>query len=109
MDLGELLLGAVTLDADGVAQALVARRHGGIDAEEAAQVDLAFGLDLQAFEGDPAHGALRHIAHRHAGVERREQVFLRVGEAVAAAQFAGFVDVDREPARAPRSPPMPKP
>jgi len=57
---------------------------------------LAFGLDHEAFQGDPAHRALRHIAHRHAGVERREQVFLRVGEAVRAAELAGLVDVDHE-------------
>jgi hypothetical protein len=49
MDLGEPLLGAVTLDADGVAQALVARRNRGIDPEETPEVDLAFGLDLQLF------------------------------------------------------------
>jgi hypothetical protein len=50
MDLGEPLLGAVTLDADGVAQALVARRNRGIDPEETPEVDLAFGLDLQLFD-----------------------------------------------------------
>ena len=54
MDRGELLLGAVTLKADRVAQALVARRHSGIDPEEAPEVDLAFGLDL-----GPAGGKVR--------------------------------------------------
>ena len=68
------LLGAATLDADGVAQLLVARRHGGIESEEATEIDLTVGLDLQAFEGDPAHRALRHVSHRHAGVERRQQM-----------------------------------
>src|SRR5262245_55332172 len=52
MDLFELLRGAITLDADGVAQALVARSDGGIDSEEASEVDFAFGLDLQMLEGD---------------------------------------------------------
>src|SRR5262245_61878348 len=99
MDLGELRLGAITLDADSGAQALVARRDRGIDPEETPEVDLAFGLDLQLFEGDPSDGALRHISHRHTGVERGDQVFLGVGEGVAAAQFAGFVDVKREAAR----------
>src|SRR5262249_28532424 len=61
VDLGELLLGAAAFDADGVAQVLVARRHGGIDPEEAAKVDLAIGLDLQTFEADTVHRALRHI------------------------------------------------
>src|SRR5262249_729646 len=99
MDLGELRLGAVTFDTDGVAQALVARRDRGIDPEETPEVDLAFGLDRQLCEGNPSDGALRHLSHRHAGVERGEQVFLGVGEGVAAAQFVGFVDVEREPAR----------
>src|SRR5712672_2992287 len=48
VDLGELLLGAATLDANDVAQVLVARRHGGIDSKEAAEINLAIGLDLQA-------------------------------------------------------------
>src|SRR5262249_43940877 len=99
MDLGELLRGAVTSEADSVTQALVPRRNIGIDPEEASEVDLAFGLDRELCEGDPAEGALRHIAHGHAGIERRDQVFLGVGEGVAAAQFIGFVDVEREPAR----------
>src|SRR6266446_345232 len=97
VDRGELLLGAAALDADDIAQILVARRHGGIDSEEAAEVDLTIGLDLQAFEGDSAHRALRYVPHRHAGVERREQMLLRIGEPVRSAQFARFVDVDREP------------
>src|SRR5215471_17285483 len=59
MDLGELLLSAVTLEADSVAQALVPRRNIGIDPEKASEVDLAFGLDLELGEGDPADGALR--------------------------------------------------
>src|SRR3954470_11284033 len=37
VDLGELLLGAATFDADGVAQVLVARGHGWIDPEETAE------------------------------------------------------------------------
>src|SRR5258708_32227327 len=44
VDLGELFLSAATLDADDVAQVFVPRRHGGIDSEEAAEVDLAIGL-----------------------------------------------------------------
>src|SRR5204863_5806130 len=99
VDLGELFLGAVALDADDIAQLLVARRHGGIDAEEAPQIDLAVGFDLQAFEGDPAHCALRDEPDRHAGVERRQQMLLRIGEPVRATQFAGFVDIDRKPPR----------
>src|SRR5215471_7800876 len=99
MDLGELLRGAVTAEANRVAQALVPRRHSRIDPQEASEVDLACGLDLELCEGDAADGALRHIAHSHASIERREQVFLGVGEGVAATQFIGFVDVEREPAR----------
>ena len=41
VNLGKLLLGAVTLDAHLVAQVVVASRHRGIDAEEAPEVDLA--------------------------------------------------------------------
>src|SRR6266403_3691961 len=103
VDLSELLLGAAALDADDVAQVLVPRRHGGIDSEEAAKIELAIGLDLQAFEGDPAHRTLRYVPHRHAGVERREQMFLRIGEPVCSTQFARFIDVDREPTRHPFS------
>src|SRR6266699_3513093 len=99
VDLCELLFCAVTLDADGVAEVLVALRHGRIDPEEAAEIDLAIGLDRQAFEGDSAHRALRHVSDCHAGVERRDQMFLRIGETVRSAEFAGLVDVDREPAR----------
>src|SRR6476660_5651823 len=99
VDFGELLLGAATLDADGVAQVLVARRHGRIDPEKAAEIDLTAGLDRQAFEGDPAHRTLRHVSHRHAGIERRDQMLLRIGETVRSTEFAGFVDVDREPTR----------
>lgn len=99
MDLGELRRGAVTLEADSVAQALVSRRHVGIDPEEASEVDLTFGLDLEVFEGDPSGRALRYLAPGQAGVERRDQVVLEVGEGVAAAQFIGCVAVEREPAR----------
>src|SRR6266480_5545283 len=98
VDFGELLSSAVTLDANGVAETLVTVRHIGIDAKEAAEIDLAFGLDSQAFEGDPAHRALRHVPHRHAGVERRDQVLLGIGEAVRAAQLVRLIDVEREPA-----------
>src|SRR5262249_35307294 len=76
MDLGELRRGAVTPEADRVTQALVPWRNIGIDPEEASEVDLAFGLDRELCEGDPADGALRHIAHGHAGIERCDQVFL---------------------------------
>src|SRR5262245_39743489 len=103
MDFGELLLCAAALDADGVAQLLLARWHGRIDSEEAAEIDLTVDLDLQAFEGDSPHRALRDISHRHAGVERRQQMFLRIGEPVRYTKLARFVDVDGEPARHPFS------
>src|SRR5215472_2525609 len=108
MDLGKLLLGAVTLDAHHVGQALVASLHGRIDAEESAQVDFASGLDSEALESDAAHGALRDIPDHYAGVERRDQVFLRIGILVRAAELARFVDVDRK-RRGTSLPPMPKP
>src|SRR5262249_9706917 len=93
---GELLLGAAALDADGVAQRLVAGRYRRIDAEEAAQIDVAVGLDLETFELDAAHRALCDVAHHHAGVERRQQVLLRIGEAVRSAELARLVDIDGE-------------
>src|SRR5260221_5169264 len=101
MDFGELLFGAATLYADDVAQVFVARRYGGIDSEESAEVDLTDGLDREAFKGDSAHRALRHVSHHHAGVERCQQVFLWIGEPVRSANFDRFVDIDREPARHP--------
>jgi len=94
MDLGELFLAAAALDSDDVAQVIVPRRYRRIDSKEAAEIDVAFGLDLQLLDGDPAHRALRNVSNRHAGVERRKQMFLRIGEGIAAAEFAGFVDVD---------------
>jgi hypothetical protein len=48
VDLGELLFCAVALDADGVAEVLVALRYGRIDPEKAAEIDLTVGLDLFA-------------------------------------------------------------
>src|SRR4029077_18749579 len=98
MDLSELLFGAVALDAHGVAEILVALRHSRIDPKEAAEVDLAVGLDREAFEGDPAHRPLRHVSDRHAGVERSDQMLLRISETVRTSEFARFVDVDRESA-----------
>src|SRR5207253_7446567 len=37
--------------------------------------------------------------HSHAGVESGDQVLLGISEAVRAAQLAGLVDIEREPAR----------
>src|SRR5215469_11958984 len=68
--LGELFLAAAALDADDVAQILVARWYRGIDPEETAEVDVAFSLDLQLLDRDAAHCALRDVPNRHAGVER---------------------------------------
>lgn len=82
VDFGELLLGAATLDADGVVQILVALRHRRIDPEKAAEIDLTVGLDCQALEGDSAHRALRRVSDRHTGIERRNQMLLRIGETV---------------------------
>ena len=93
--------GAAALDADNIAQLFVARRYGRIDAEEAAKIDLAVGLDLELFQRDPAHRTLRDVTHCHAGVKRREQMLLRIGERVGAAKLEGLVDVDREFARRP--------
>src|SRR6185437_7723249 len=103
VDLGELFLSAAALDADNVAQLFVARRHGRIDSKEAAEIDLPIGLDLQAFEGDSAHCALRDVPNHHAGIERRDQMFLRIGETIRSAQLVRLVDIDREPARHPFS------
>jgi transcriptional regulator GlxA family with amidase domain len=48
MHLGELLLGAVTLDADGVVQVLIALRHGRIDPQEASTLILAGSDEVPA-------------------------------------------------------------
>src|SRR5215469_14465686 len=61
MDLGERFLAAAALDADDIAQVLVPRRYRRIDPKEAAEVNVAFGLDLQLLDGDPAHCALRDV------------------------------------------------
>ena len=67
-----------------------------IDAQKAAQVDLARGLDLEGFDLDSFQRRQRHIADRHAGVERSNQVLLRVGELIGAAKLVGLVDVEGE-------------
>src|SRR5207249_1503738 len=94
-----LLLGPAALDPDDVVQMLVARRNSGIDSEEAAKVDVTIGLDFDAFEVDATHRALRNVTDGHAGVEGRDQMFLRIGEPVTSPQFARLIDVDREPTR----------
>ena len=88
MDLGELLLCAVTFDVDGVAKVLVALCDSRIDSKEAAEVDLAVGLDREAFEGDSAYRALRNISNRHAGIECCDQMVLRIGKTVRSAELA---------------------
>jgi hypothetical protein len=50
VDLGELLLGAVALDTNRVAQILVTRR-GRSDPEKAAEINLAAGLVRKVFRG----------------------------------------------------------
>jgi hypothetical protein len=40
VDLGELLLGTATLNGHDVPQFLIARRNGGIDSEEATEIDV---------------------------------------------------------------------
>jgi hypothetical protein len=96
VDLGELRLRAAPLNAHGVAQAVIAVRHGRIDPEKAPEIDLSLGLDREALERNSAYRALRHVADRHAGIERGNQVFLRVGEAIRAAELQWLVDIDRE-------------
>src|SRR3974390_150253 len=53
VNLGKLLFVAAALDPDDVAQLLVAWWHGGIDPEEAAEVNVTVGLDLQLFQDNP--------------------------------------------------------
>jgi AraC-like DNA-binding protein len=72
VDLGELLFGAATLDADDVAQILVARPQGGIDSEETTEVDLTIGLAELAAQRGYSHSRFELIKsdvlknlHRH--------------------------------------------
>src|SRR5262249_52505023 len=89
------------LDADRIVECLVARQHGWVDSEEAAEVDVACDLDPQAFEHDTAHRALRHVADNHAGIERSQQIFLRIGEPVRSSKLARLIDIDCKPTRHP--------
>jgi hypothetical protein len=98
VDFFELLPAAVSPNAHGVSQGFVTRRDVTVEAEETPEVDVAFGLDFQVLEVDPAHGALRHVAPHDTRVKSGEEVFLRVGEAVAAAQLDRLVHIDREAA-----------
>ena len=87
MDFGELLPGAVTLDTDDVAQVIVPSRHGGIDSEEAAKVDLTVGL--KDGSGSGAGQGRRHARSRATLVVA--EVALSVGgNAVVLADREGF-------------------
>jgi hypothetical protein len=99
MDFNELLPGSAALDTNGVTQALVTVCHLRVDSKKTPQVDFTLSLDLQGFERDPADGALRHVPHRYAGIQRGDQMLLRIGKPVRATEFAGLIDIDREPAR----------
>ncbi len=90
--------GAVALDPHGVLDRLVAGHHVVGDAEEAAQVELAGGLDLDLVQPDPAHRRAGDVADHDAGVERRHQHLLRVGGGVLAQQLERLVDRHHEPA-----------
>src|SRR5262245_55381090 len=68
--------------------AVCGRRHSRIDSEEAAEIDLAISLDLQAFDSAPAHRALRYVAHRHAGVEAATGTGQYIDVAMAATLMA---------------------
>src|SRR5262249_55675724 len=103
VDLGELFFGATAFDADDVAQVFVARRHCGIDSEEATEINLTVGFNLQVLEGDSAHCALRHVPNHYAGVERANPVSLRFGKWFRPAYSARSFDVDRERTRPPFS------
>ena len=54
-------------------------------------VSIRSSCEFDAFER--ANGA---VSDDHAGVERGEQMFLRIGVLVGAAEFQRFVDLDRE-------------
>ena len=56
VDLFELLRRCAALDVDRIAQVVVASLHRGIDAEDAAKVDIAFGFDSQFLEFDALQG-----------------------------------------------------
>ena len=101
VDLGELLFCTVTPDADGVAEVLEALRRGRIHLQgNRGDRSRRRGLDLARLSRViPRTAALRRVSDRHASVERRQQVLLRIGETVRSAEFVRLVDVDREPAR----------
>jgi hypothetical protein len=87
------------LQADRDDELAVAWLHRGVEAEAAAQVDVAARVDRQRFEGDALERARRGVSGRQAGVERSEQQLLRTGELVRAAELARLVDLDRGPSR----------
>src|SRR5215471_4989278 len=103
MDLDELLFGPATFDAYDVFQAVVAGWHGRIESEKSPQVDLPLRLNLKLLKDDAAQRALCNVTHRHAGVERRQQVFLRIREHVRSTEFVRLVDIDGELSRHARS------
>src|SRR5690348_8818967 len=94
VDLLEVAGRAVALDVDDIFDLLVARSDLVAEAEEAAQVELTAGLDLETVELDAPERRARDIANGDAGVERRHQQLLRVGRAVAAEQFGRLVGDD---------------
>src|SRR5215472_9302920 len=89
VDLAELLVRAVAFDHHGAAQLAIAGSDVGIEPKKAAQVDIAFGGDLQFLQCDALQCAKRCVADDHAGVEGSEQVFLRIGKAVPPPSSSG--------------------
>src|SRR5262249_19292811 len=67
--LAKLLVSPVALEPHRVAERLVARAHVRVDAEEAPQIQLARGFDLDLLERDALHGGLGDVADRDAGIQ----------------------------------------
>src|SRR5262245_34414523 len=96
VDFLELFRCAVAPEVNRVAELFVTCLYGRINAQETAKVDVAVGLDAQFLELDTFVRAEGAIPHNHAGVERGEKVFLRVGILIRAAQLQRLVHFDGE-------------
>ena len=71
-----------------------ARSHAVVEPEEAVQVEVALGGDLEPVELDAELGRPEAVRDRLAGRERRERVLDRVRVRVLARERLGLVDLD---------------
>src|SRR6516225_440474 len=95
-ELGELVVVEVAGGGDGDPDVLIAGADAAVQAEEAAQVQVALDRGLQAVQCDAAGGGVIDDRARHARREGVQDVFDRVGGPVLAEQNRRLVGAHAE-------------